>query len=61
MLHFEVEAEVAYELSSRLHYLITLFTRFIIFFFYLVIYYLLYYICNFIVVLKYDIIDDVAT
>ena len=25
MLHFEVELEVAYELSSRLHYLITLF------------------------------------
>ena len=24
MLHFEVELEVAYELSSRLHYLITL-------------------------------------
>ena len=35
MLHFEVELEVAYELSSRLHYLITLFTRFC-FFFYLV-------------------------
>ena len=41
MLHFEVELEVAYELSSRLHYLITLFTLFtrFCFFFYLV--------CNF--------------
>ena len=41
MLHFEVELEVAYEPSSRLHYLITLFTLFtrFCFFFYLV--------CNF--------------
>ena len=40
MLHFEVELEVAYELSSRLHYIIYIIYQILLLFFF-------YLVCNF--------------